>query len=86
MNSRQNVVQPLFNRIGGRWPLPHDGLRVHGNLVSAIERRIDGMEAEGAIGFELLLAEQLVQRRLVRKCRVASLVVNDIVVFIAGKR
>jgi hypothetical protein len=44
------------------------------------------MEAEGAIGFELLLAEQLVQRRLVRKCRVASLVVNDIVVFIAGKR
>jgi hypothetical protein len=41
------------------------------------------MKAERAIGFELLLAEELVEGGFVGKARVAALVVEDVVVFVS---
>ena len=46
---------------------------------------MNGVEAKSPIGFKLLFAKQLIERRLVREIRVAPLVVNDVIVFIARK-
>src|SRR5262245_19938381 len=44
------------------------------------------MKTEVAIGLELLLCEQLIERRLMREIGIAAFVVDHIVVFVSGER
>ena len=44
------------------------------------------MEAQGAINFELLFAEELIQGRLMRKGGITPLVIDYIIIFVAGER
>src|SRR6185437_5097612 len=47
---------------------------------------VDGVEAEGPVRLELLLAEKLIARRLVREARVAALVVEHVIGLVAAER
>ena len=53
--------------------------------VAAIEQPVSGVKSKRAIGFELLFAEPLVERRLVREGIVALLVVEYVVVLVTGE-
>src|SRR4029079_8267856 len=80
----QQVLGGLYERVGEPRALPRCRLRPHSHIVIAQEHFVDCVKAQRAIGFELLLGEQLIGSRLVRIARKAALVIDDIVVLIAG--
>ena len=55
-------------------------------IVVSREQAVGGVKAERAICLELLLREPLVERGLVRKAAVARLIVEDVIVLVAGQR
>src|SRR5579863_10419392 len=59
---------------------------VHGERRRSVEHVRHDVKSERAIGLELLLAEELIAGRLVRKIRIAPLVVEHIVALVAGQR
>src|SRR3954447_11444848 len=80
----QQVLGGLHERVGERRALPRCRLRPQSHIVITQEQFVDCVKAQRAIGFELLLGEQLIGSGLVRIARKAALVIDDIVVLIAG--
>src|SRR3954463_9540715 len=76
----QQILGGLYERVGEPRALPRCRLRPHSHIVIAQEHFVDCVKAQRAIGFELLLGEQLIGSRLVRIARKAALVIDDIVV------